>query len=161
MTSVLEEISRKTSVKSEIRATAAGLLDTFEFKQVIATAYLFREIFASAGPLSRQLQAVQIDFGKALQLLDGTIEQMQQLRENPQRVIENVERDFDPEQYTWKEHRVPKTKRIDGELLRENPAKTAEEMWLRDAFFVRDIFSAFSLLLFCRISLKISYCCSS
>ena len=56
VTSVLEEISGNTSFKSETRVTATGLLDAFQTKQFIATAYLLREIFTTTGPLSRQLQ---------------------------------------------------------------------------------------------------------
>ena len=136
VTSVLEEISGNNSFKSETRATATGLLDAFQTKQFIATAYLFREIFAIIGPLSRQLQAIEIDFGKALQLREGAMAmlQMQELRENPQRLIEIVERDFNPEEYTWKESRVRRTKRMGGELSEEEPATTAEDVWLRDAF---------------------------
>ena len=136
VTSVLEEISGNTSFKSETRATATGLWDGFQTKQFIVAAYLFREIFATTGPLSRQLQAIEIDFGKALQLRDGAVQQMQELRENPQRLIEVVERDFNPEEYTWKESRVRRTKRMDGELAEEEPATTAEDIWLRDAFYL-------------------------
>ena len=124
------------SFKSETRATATGLLDAFQTKQFIATAYLFREIFATTGPLCQQLQAIEIDFGKALQFLDGAMQQMQELRENPQRLIEVVEREFNPEEYTWKESIVRRTKRMDGELAEEEPATTAEDVWLRDAFYL-------------------------
>ena len=100
---------------------------------LIATAYLFREIFATTGPLSRPLQAIEIDFGKAIQLLDGAMQQIQELRENPQRLIEVVERDFNPEEYTRKESRV---RRINGKLAEQEPATTAEDVWLRDAFYL-------------------------
>ena len=61
---------------------------------------------------------------------------MQELRENPQCLIEVVKKDFNPEEYTWKESRIQRHKRMDGELAEEEPATTAEDVWLRDAFYL-------------------------
>ena len=60
-------------------------------KQFLATAYLFREIFASTGPLSRYLQRVDVDFGKALGMVESAIDELNDLRKKPERIIKYVE----------------------------------------------------------------------
>ena len=131
---VLEEISTNTSIKSETRSIAEGLLDTFKTKQFLATAYLFREIFAITGPLSRQLQSINIDFNRSLDLLDTALQQLYTLRQAPENIIESVERDFNPEEVQWKETRLRKKKKMDGEEADDEPAATAESLWRREGF---------------------------
>lgn len=63
---VLGKIVAESSFSANQRATAEGLLASFQTKQFMATAYLFREIFVITGPLSRYLQNVNVDLGKAL-----------------------------------------------------------------------------------------------
>ena len=65
------------------RATAEGLLESFEKKQIFATAYLFREILVSTGPLSGYLQSVNVDLGKALAMIDSCLSRLQRLRNDP------------------------------------------------------------------------------
>ena len=72
---MLREILADTSFHPDKRDIADRLLDLFSTKQFIASAYLFREVFAITGPLSRILQSVNIDFGKTLNLLDAALEQ--------------------------------------------------------------------------------------
>ena len=76
---------------------------TFSTKQFMASAYL-REIFAMTGPLSRILQGVNIDFGKALNHLDAALEQLSKLRSDPQKIIHAVEENFDG--IEWEEKRI-------------------------------------------------------
>ena len=52
---VLENVVTGTSFDENQRLTAEGLLTSFQSKQILATACLFREIFAITGPLSRIL----------------------------------------------------------------------------------------------------------
>ena len=60
-----------TSFSSMQRATAKGLLELFEKEQIMATAYLFHEFFMITAPLSRYLQNVNVDLGKALAMVDS------------------------------------------------------------------------------------------
>ena len=64
--SVLEQESQSNTYDGEICNTALGLIDLFQSKQFLATAYLFREIFSITGPLCCILQSVNIDFETAL-----------------------------------------------------------------------------------------------
>ena len=42
------------------RSEAAGLLSSIQTREFMATAFLFNEIFAKTGPLSRNLQSVNM-----------------------------------------------------------------------------------------------------
>ena len=70
---VLENVVTGTSFDENQRLTAEGLLTSFQLKQIVATAYLFREIFAITGPLSRYLQSIDADLGKATSMIDSAI----------------------------------------------------------------------------------------
>ena len=131
---MLRKIVADTSFHPDKKDIADGLLDLFSTKQFIASAYLFREIFAITGPLSRILQSVNIDFGKALNLLDATLEQLTQLRDNPQSVIDAVEKDF--AEIERKEKRTGRKRRMPGELAEDEPATLAEDKWRREVFYV-------------------------
>ena len=96
------------------------MLDIFSTKQFIASAYIFREIFAITGPLIPILQSVNIGFGMALNLLDAALEQLTQLRDNPQSVIDAVEKDF--AEIEWKEKRTGRRRQIPGKLAEDEPA---------------------------------------
>ena len=80
-------------------------------------------------PLSRVLQIM--DFCKALNLLDAALVQLQELRNNPQKIIDTVESDFDS--IEWEEKRVPRRTRMPGELPFHEPATSAKDKWFRDA----------------------------
>ena len=131
---MLKKIVNNTSFNPDKREVADGLLEIFSTKQFIASAYLFREIFAITGPLSRILQSVNIDFGKALNLLDAVCEQLSQLRDNPQSVIDALEEDFND--IEWKEERTRRRTRMPGELAEDEPGISAEEKWRREVFYV-------------------------
>ena len=80
----LERITTNTKYDAEKRSAADGMLTLFSTKQFLASSYLFREIFAITGPLSRTLQGINIDFGKALNLFDTALEQQRGPRQNYQ-----------------------------------------------------------------------------
>ena len=126
---MLWKIVADTSFHPDKRDIADGLLDLFSTKQFIASAYLFREIFAITGRLSRILQSVNIDFGKALNLLDAALEQLTQLRDNPQSVIDAVEKDF--AEIEWKEKRTGRRRRMPGELAAERSFSTLKRVKTR------------------------------
>ncbi|XP_066933569.1 zinc finger MYM-type protein 1-like [Clytia hemisphaerica] len=58
----LERLIEKRLGDADKRSAADGLLKTFQTKQLMETAYLFKEIFSFTGPLSRVLQGINIDF---------------------------------------------------------------------------------------------------
>ena len=72
------------------------------------------------GPLSRALQSVNIDFGKALNLLDSALKQLKELREDPQKILGRVDDDF--EGLEWEENRLCWKKRMPSELAVDEPA---------------------------------------
>ena len=53
---MLEKITDSIAFDADRRSTADGMRNLFSTKQFMASAYLFREIFAMTGPLSRILQ---------------------------------------------------------------------------------------------------------
>ena len=55
-------------------------------KQVVATAYLFREIFAVTGPLSRYLQNGDVDFGKAIDMVGSSIENIEKMQDEAEKI---------------------------------------------------------------------------
>ena len=90
----LDLIMSDTNFDSDKRSKADGLFASFSEKDFLCTAYLWREIFAVTGPISRMLQGVDIDFGKALSLVDAALEQLSKLRSNPHLVLDSLEKDF-------------------------------------------------------------------
>eukprot|EP00795_Rhopilema_esculentum_P010044 gene10044-biopygen12706 len=73
-----------------VKALMYGLLECFQSKQLVATAYLFREIFSVTGPLSRYLQSIDIDFGQAVNMIDSAIAQLDKLREEPLKIAKTL-----------------------------------------------------------------------
>ena len=134
--SVLETVSSDISFEGNPRNTAAGLLTQLQTKQFLATAYLFREIFAATGPLSQYLQGVDVDFGKALSMFDSTIAQLNKLRGEPDRIVRCVEQVHDSVNVVWQQTRFRRRRRMDGENAEDEPAETPEEHWKRDTFYV-------------------------
>lgn len=88
---VLKTVEEDQSNSAHARATAEGIGLSFEIKQVLAKAYLFRKIFAITGPLSRYLQSVNVDLGKAMGMIDSALQQLQRLRGEPDKVIQMTE----------------------------------------------------------------------
>ena len=104
--SVLETVALDVSFDGNPRKTSAGLLTQIQTKQFLATAYLFREIFASTGPLSRYLQRLDVDFGKALGMVGSVIDALNELRKKPEQIITCMEQNHDSESVIWQQPRV-------------------------------------------------------
>ena len=107
----MDTVALDVSIDENPRKTSAGLLTQLQTKQVLATAYLFGEIFASTGPLSRYLQRVDVDFGKALGMVESAIDELNELRKEPERIIQYVKQEHDPLGVTWQESRVRRRRR--------------------------------------------------
>ena len=88
---ILKKVEEDQSNSAHARATAEAIRLSFETKQVLATAYLFRNVFAITGPLSRYLQSVNVDLGKAMGMIDSALQQLQRLRDEPDKVIQMTE----------------------------------------------------------------------
>ena len=115
---MLEKVTTGTSFDHEKRSIAEGVL----------TAYLFWEIFSITGLLSRMLQSVKIDSGKAQNMIEVALEQLQLLCDNPRKIIDCVERDFDSEDIKWEEKRIIRRKRMDGEISHDESPESAETL---------------------------------
>ena len=129
----LDRVATDKAFDSDKRSLADGMRKLFSTKQFMASAYLFREIFSMTGPLSRTLKSINIDFGKALDLLDIALKQLTQLSDYPQKILDAVDNDF--EGIDWEERRTARRKRMPGELAVDEPATSAEEKWRRDVFY--------------------------
>ena len=116
------------------RATAKGLLESFEKEQIMATAYLFREIFVITGPLSTYLQSVKVDLGKALAMVNGCVSQLQRLRSDPDEIIRICENECN--NVKWHETRVRHRKMMDAEMATNEPEATAHAQWKRETLHV-------------------------
>ena len=114
---MLEKITDSTAFDADRRSTADGMRNLFSTKQFIASAYLFREIFAMTGHLSRILQGVNNDFVKALNLLGAALEQLSKLRSDPQKIIHAVDENFDG--IEWEEKIIPRRRRMNLQPLQK------------------------------------------
>ena len=114
---MLEKITDSTAFDADRRSTADGMRNLFSTKQFMASAYLFREIFAMTGPLSRILQGVNNDFVKALNLLGAALEQLSNLRSDPQKIIHAVDENFDG--IEWEEKMIPRRRRMNLQPLQK------------------------------------------
>ena len=79
------------------------------------------------GPLSRILQNVNIEFVKALNIVDAALEQLLKLRSDPQKIIQAVEENFDG--IELEKSRNSRRRRMPDELAFNKPATSAEEKW--------------------------------
>ncbi|CAB3981529.1 Hypothetical predicted protein [Paramuricea clavata] len=127
--SVLETVALDSLIDGNPRKTSIGLLKQIQTKQFLATAYLFREIFASAGPLSRYLQRVHVDFGKALGMVESAIDELNELCKEPELIIRYVEQKHDSPSVIWQQPRIRRRRRMDDENAEGEPAETPEDHW--------------------------------
>ncbi|CAB4035356.1 zinc finger MYM-type 1-like, partial [Paramuricea clavata] len=134
--SVLETVALDSLIDGNPRKTSIGLLKQIQTKQFLATAYLFREIFASAGPLSRYLQRVDVDFGKALGMVESAIDELNELCKEPELIIRYVEQKHNSPSVIWQQPRIRRRRRIDDENAEGEPAETPEDHWKRNTFYV-------------------------
>ena len=90
VTPMLEKITASTNFDADRRNSADSMRNLL--------------LFVMTGPLSRIVQRVNIDFGKALNLLDAALEQLFKLRSDPQKIIHAVEGNVDGN--VWEEKRI-------------------------------------------------------
>ena len=67
---VLKKVSDDRDLEDKQRAVATGLRRPFLKKEIVATAILFKEIFAITGPLNTYLQSTKMDLSKANECSD-------------------------------------------------------------------------------------------
>ena len=84
-------MSDDRDLEDKQRAVATCLSRSFLRKEIIATAILFKEIFAITGPLNTYLQNTKMDLNKATVLAAGAKNQLQKLRDNPDIVLSQCE----------------------------------------------------------------------
>ena len=96
---VLQTVAENRSFEENQRATAQGLYLSFQTKQVVARACLFREIFAVTGPLNRYFQSVDVHFGKAINMVDSSIGKIEKMRGEPEKILQIFETDFEDVQW--------------------------------------------------------------
>eukprot|EP00731_Ephydatia_muelleri_P009420 Em0005g6a len=106
----LNQIQTDVSFDLKHRSEAAGLLSSIQTREFLATAFLFQEIFAKTGPLSRYLQSVNMDYAKALAMIDSVIASLERMRSAPQDIIDIMERSVqDSSSIQWKTTRSGKS----------------------------------------------------
>ena len=66
---VLEKVIGDKSLEDKQRAVAVGLRQSFLKKEIVATTCFFKEIFGITGPLNKYLQGINMDLGKANDLV--------------------------------------------------------------------------------------------
>ena len=122
---MIEKITASTAFDVDRRNTADGMQNLFPAKQFMASPYLFREVFAMTGPLSRILQGKNIDCCKTLNLLDAALEQLLKLGSEPQKTVHAVEKYFHG--IKCEEKRISRRRQMPVELAQDEPATSAEE----------------------------------
>ena len=86
-----DQIQTELSFDLKVRSEAAGLLSSIQTREFMATTFLFKEVFAKTGPLSRYLQSVNMDYAKALALIDSVIASLEGIRSAPPDIIRIME----------------------------------------------------------------------
>ena len=120
---VLEKVIGDKSLEDKQRAVAVGLRQSFLKKEMVATACFFKEIFGITGPLNKYLQGINMDLGKANDLVYGAMSQLQKLRDEPDRVTNEVS-NF--KNTVWDTERMRSCRTRDG---------TGEDLWIRKMFY--------------------------
>ncbi|XP_046855188.1 uncharacterized protein LOC124448235 [Xenia sp. Carnegie-2017] len=129
----LQKVAEERSFTESQRATANGLQAAFQTKQFVATACLFQEIFGITGPLSRYLQSVNAEFGKAMDMVDSSISRIQIIRDKPEKIIEMS--DSFALDVEWRSTRPLRRRPMDGEQARDDLADSPKAQWKRDTFY--------------------------
>ena len=68
--------------------------------------------------------------------LDFSIDELNELRKEPERIIKYVEQKHNSPGVTWQESRVRRRRRMDDENAEDEPAETPEDDWKRNTFYV-------------------------
>lgn len=126
---MLQRVGDGGSFAENQRATAKELHTVFQTKQFVAFAYLFQEIFDITGPLSRYLQSVNVDFGKAIDLIDSSISRIQIMRDNPEKIIEIS--DSSVVGVEWSSSSTNNGRRKSN----DEPTGSPEAQWKHDTFY--------------------------
>ena len=66
-------------------------------------------------------------------MIDSAILQLEQLRNNEEKIVKIVDNDFD--EAFWKENRIRRRRVLDVEASRDEPAVKPEALWKRNTFF--------------------------
>ena len=93
----------------------------------MATLYLFHEIFALTGPLSRYLQIINIEFSNVVAMIDSTI--VNSSAGHILQIMETAIVDFT--NLEWEKLRICRRRQLDGIESEESP----EDQWRRNTFF--------------------------
>ena len=131
----LNRIQADVSFESKLRSDAAGLLSSIQTKQFLATAFLFREVFALTGPLSRYLQGIYIDLSKALFMIDCVISSLDEMRNGSFDILAKIDAAVsDLGTFEWRFSRVH-SKRARGPS-EEHSSQTPEQIWKHNTLYV-------------------------
>ena len=69
-------------------------------------------------------------------MVESAIDELNELRKEPERIIKYVEQNHDSPGVTWQESRVRRRRRMDDENAEDEPAETPEDDWKRNTFYV-------------------------
>lgn len=135
----LEMIQNDSTFDNKQRSEAAGLLISINTKQFLATLFLFHEIFTRTGPLNRYLQNVNIDFSKALTMIESVLSSLELMRENAEDVIqlmENAAVSFDD--IEWRITRVRRTtqKELTSHTGTTSETESPKQAWKCCTFYI-------------------------
>ena len=83
LSSLWAKIKANSAFDVKLTGKDGGLLTSIQTGQSMATAFLFREIFTVTDLLSRHLPTVDIDFSKAVAMIDSGITSLHKMRDMP------------------------------------------------------------------------------
>ena len=69
-------------------------------------------------------------------MVECAIDELNELRKEPERIIRCVEQKHDSPSVTWLQSRVRCRRRMDGENAEDEPAESPEDHWKRNTFYV-------------------------
>jgi len=138
----LLEISTLDKFSADVRYKASTLLEKFQLLEVILTAHIFLQIFASTTPLSQYLQTKGLNLIAAFRMVKKTQETLTEHQRDFQKVLDNAkkfvhwanskfyDKDMDlsiNEDFVSK--RVIKRKKMAGEKAEDEPVISSEDKY--------------------------------
>ena len=69
-------------------------------------------------------------------MVESAIDELNELRKEPERIIKSVEQKHDSPGVTWQESRFRRRRRMDDKNAEDEPAETPEDDWKRNTFYV-------------------------